>query len=89
MAAYIIAASCLFWEKLIERGSPEVCVFGCADAELQFVLEKHPKLLLFSQEGSVLAMGRARAQVNKDGAGRVGVQMYREGAFLRGLTTKK
>jgi hypothetical protein len=50
---------------------------------MQAVLEKHPKLLLFSREGDVLALERARAQVSKDSAGRVGVQMYREGAFLK------
>ncbi len=47
------------------------------------MLERHPKLLLFRKEGDVLALDRARAQVNKGQDGKVGVQMYREGAFLR------
>lgn len=70
----------------MRRGSVRSSYFAeiCgADTEVHKVLEKHPKLLLFRKEGDVLALDRARAQVNKGQDGKVGVQMYREGAFLR------
>ena len=68
---------------------PEEYFICSAGVEVQGVLERHPKLLLFSPSGDVLALDRMRAQVGKDGSGRVGVQMYREGAYLKGAILKQ
>lgn len=59
-----------------------------AGAEVNRVLQDHPKLLVFQTEQgrNVLCNGKARAEAYKASDGKVVVSMYREGAFRRGLS---
>ena len=55
-----------------------------ADGEIAPALQRHPKLLTFSMSGQgLLENGRMRAEAGKDDAGRVYVNMFREGAFRK------
>ena len=55
-----------------------------ADAEIVGALQRHPKLLTFSIKGQgPLENGKMRAEVGKDDAGRVWVNLFREGAFRK------
>ena len=55
-----------------------------AGGEIASALQRHPKLLTFSMSGQgLLENGRMRAEAGKDDAGRVYVNMFREGAFRK------
>ena len=55
-----------------------------AAGEIAGVLQRHPKLLTFSKVGQgALENGRMRAEAGKDDAGRVWVNIFREGAYRK------